>query len=207
MSCRLIKSLPDWLGQLNVLQVLHLEECSGRMGLPASMRGRTALQKLHLGLTGVEVHDVEVHDVDEGVGLVEERSDAEPPAKRVRREQDARTRACEMYQARLVEVKKEHEEERERRESATRSAVEARVKEKLAKVAQAFECACCFQTLGGRSVAFKPCGHTYCNRASCASAHAVECRECREPVTGRVELFGALGDVRSARAAGGAVAD
>ena len=148
-----------------------------------------------------------MHDVDGGVSAVEERGDAEPPAKRVRREQDARTRVCEMYQDRLVEVKKEHEEEGERRQSAMRSAVDAKVRDKLAEVAQAFECACCFEIFGERSVALTPCGHTYCNRTLCASASAVECPECREPVAGRVELFGALGDVRSALAAGGAVAD
>lgn len=69
-------------------------------------------------------------------------------------------RVCEMYQARLLELKKEREEEGERRESALRSAVEAQVKEKLAEVAQAFECACCFETLGQGSVAFTPCGRS-----------------------------------------------
>jgi hypothetical protein len=154
-----------------------------------------------------EVRGVEVHDVEAGVIRVEERGDQEPPAKRVRREQDARKSLCQVYQARLVEVKKEHKEEGERRQSAMKSAVDATVKEKLAEVAQAFECACCFEIFGERSVAFAPCGHTYCNRASCPSACAVECPECREPVAGRVVLFGALGDVRSSLAAGGATAD
>ena len=62
----------------------------------------------------LQVRGVEVHDVDGGVSAVEERGDAEPPAKRVRREQDARTRVCEMYQDRLVEGKTEHKEEGKR---------------------------------------------------------------------------------------------
>jgi len=155
----------------------------------------------------LQVRGLEVYDVDAWGSRVEERSDVEPPAERVRREQDVRMRECEMYQARLVEVKKEHEQEGERRQSATRSAVEAKVKEKLAEVARTFECVCCFETLGEGSVAFSPCGHTYCNRPRCASAQAVECPECRMPVEGRVELFGSLRDVRSALAAGGAMAD
>ena len=52
-----------------------------------------------------------------------------------------------------------------------------------------------------------PCGHTYCNRASCASAQAVECPECRQAVAGRVVLFGALANVKAALAAGGAIAE
>ena len=38
------------------------------------------------------VRGVEVHDVEAGVSMVEERGEEEPPAKRVRREQDARAR-------------------------------------------------------------------------------------------------------------------
>ena len=52
-----------------------------------------------------------------------------------------------------------------------------------------------------------PCGHTYCNRASCASVQAVECPKCRQAVAGRVVLFGALANVKAALAAGGAIAD
>ena len=66
--------------------------------------------------------------------------------------------------------------------------------------------ACCFETLGERSEAFTPCGHTYCNRACCLSAQAVECPECRQAVAGRVVLFGALANVEAALAAGGAMA-
>ena len=49
--------------------------------------------------------------------------------------------------------------------------------------------------------------HTYCKRASFASAQAVECPECRQAVAGRVVLFGALAKVKSALAAGGSIAD
>ena len=59
---------------------------------------------------------------------------------------------CEMYQTRLVEVKKERTEGEERRQSAMKSVIEFKEKEKLAEVAEAFECACCFETLGERSV-------------------------------------------------------
>ena len=51
-----------------------------------------------------------------------------------------------------------------------------------------------------------PCGHTYCNGASCLSAQAVECPECRQAVEGRVGLFGALANVK-ALATGGSIAD
>jgi hypothetical protein len=83
----------------------------------------------------------------------------------------------------------------------------AEVKEKVAQVSQVFEHACCFQTLGEGSVAFTPCGHTYCNRASCLSAQETECPECRQAMAGRVVLFGALANVKAALAAGGAIAD
>ena len=172
----------------------------------AELRAQLGAQALHhaqvvekyeqeLVALRLQVRGVEVFDVDSGVWGMEELSDAEPPAKRVRREQDARRRVCQMYQTRLVEVKKEHKEGEERRQSAMKSAIDTKVKEKLAEVAEAFECACCFETLGERSVAFLPCGHTYCNRASCLSAQAVECPECRQGVVGRVVLFGALANV------------
>ena len=146
----------------------------------------------------LEVRGVKVFDVDSGAWAMEER-DFELSAKRVRREQDARTRVCEMYQARLVKVKKEHE----RRESAMKNTVDEKMKEKLAEVAQAFECACCFETLGERSLAFKPCGHAFCNGACCLSAQAVECPECRQAVVGRVVPFGALANAEAALAVGG----
>ena len=127
-----------------------------------------------------------------------EEGDLELYVKRVRRKQDVRT----MYQARLVEVK-EHEKEGERRESAMKNTVDEKMKEKLAEVAQGFACACCFETLGERSLAFKPCGHAFCNGACCLSAQAVECPECRQAVVGRVVPFGALANAEAALAVGG----
>jgi hypothetical protein len=147
-----------------------------------------------------EVRGVEVHDVEAGVSRVEERGEQEPPAKRVRLEQDARARVCGMYAARLVAVKKEAVEAEERRESMMKSAVEAKVqdavREAMDRVAEAMECALCFETLGSGSVALS-CGHTYCNRAGCESASVSTCPECRQPVTGRVRLFGPLANVES----------
>jgi len=90
-----------------------------------------------------EVRGVEVHDVEAGVSTVEERREEEPPAKRVRREQNARARVCGMYAARLVAVKQEQVEEGARRQAALKSEVDAKVKEALARVARAMECACC----------------------------------------------------------------
>ena len=128
---------------------------------------------------------------------------SEPPAKRVRREQDARARVSDMYKERLMEVKKEQSEEGERRRAALKGEVDAEVRKALTEVAQAMECACCFETLGEGSVALLPCGHTYCNRASCASAQAAECPECRQAVAGRVALFGVLANVKAALAGAG----
>ena len=98
------------------------------------MRSACESKDRELAALRLQVRGVEVHDVDAGVRLIEDRGDAEPPAKRVRREQDARMRVCEMYQARLVEVKKEREEEGERRQSTMRSTIDAKVKEKVAQV-------------------------------------------------------------------------
>jgi hypothetical protein len=61
----------------------------------------------------------------------------------VRREQNARARVCGMYAARLVAVKQEQVEEGARRQAALKSEVDAKVKEALARVARAMECACC----------------------------------------------------------------
>ena len=58
-----------------------------------------------------------------------------------------------------------------------------------------------------RTVAFLPCGHTYCNRAFCLSAQGVECPECRQGVPGRVVLFGALANVQAALSADCAMGD
>jgi hypothetical protein len=65
---------------------------------------------------------------------------------------------------------------------------------RLNEIALALECGCCFEKLGAGSVSFG-CGHTYCNRPDCASRSVETCPECRQPVTTRVELFGALPDV------------
>ena len=73
------------------------------------------------------------------------------------------------------------------------------------RVAEAMECACCLETLGEGSVALLPCGHTYCNRASCASAQVAKCPECLQAVEGRVALFGALANVEAALSGGGGV--
>jgi hypothetical protein len=94
------------------------------------MRSACESKDRELAALRLQVRGVEVHDVDAGVGLIEERGDAEPPAKRARREQDAHTRV----QARLVEVKKEREEEGERRQSTMRSTIDAKVKEKVVQV-------------------------------------------------------------------------
>ena len=76
--------------------------------------------------------------------------------------------------------------------------VDAEVKEALAQVAEAIECACCLEPLApGSAVAFN-CGHTYCNRATCVSSSQTLCPECRQVVTARVPLFGALSNVSTA---------
>ena len=110
-----------------------------------------------------------------------------------------------MYEERLAEVKSEQVEEGERRRAALKGEVDAKVREARTQVAEAMECACCFETLGEGSVALLPCGHTYCNRASCGSPHVAECPECRQAVAGRVALFGALASVEAmlAGASGG----
>ena len=94
-------------------------------------------------------------------------------------------------------------EEGARRQAALKSEVDAKVREALERVARAMECACCFETLGEGSVALLPCGHTYCNRAACASARVTECPECRQAVAGRVALFGALANVEAVLAGAG----
>ena len=101
-----------------------------------------------------------------------------------------------------MEVKREHGEERaagaavhsELRASVD-AKVQAAVKEALAQVADALECACCFQRLAPGAAVALECGHTYCNRAACASSSVTECPECRRPIGARVPLFGALANV------------
>ena len=64
-----------------------------------------------------EAHGVEVLDVDAGVMRLEVREDAEPPAKRLCREQAAtavqHARVSEMYEACLIKVKQEKAEVQE----------------------------------------------------------------------------------------------
>jgi hypothetical protein len=103
-----------------------------------------------------------------------------------------------------IEVKKEVMEEEQqghtRRHAKLQSVVEAKIQEsaelrgRLNDIALAFECTLCFEKLGAGSVSFG-CGHTYCNRATCASRLVDTCPECRLPVASRVQLFGALPDV------------
>jgi hypothetical protein len=45
--------------------------------------------------------------------------------------------------------------------------VKAAVKEALAQVADALECACCFEPLAPGTAVALECGHTYCNRQAC----------------------------------------
>ena len=73
--------------------------------------------------------------------------------------------------------------------------VQAAVQEALAQVADALECACCLERLAPGAAVALECGHTYCNRAACASSHVAACPECRQPIGARVQLFGALPNV------------
>ena len=85
--------------------------------------------------------------------------------------------------------------------SELRASVDAKVqaavtvKEALAQVADALECACCLERLAPGAAVALECGHTYCNRAACASSSVKECPECRRPIGARVPLFGALANV------------
>jgi hypothetical protein len=96
-------------------------------------------------------------------------------------------------------VKKEHVEERVVRHSERRASVDAKmkaaVKETLAQVATALECAYCFEHLAPGAAVALGCGHTYCNRPACPSSLAMECPECRQPIGARVPLFGPLVNV------------
>jgi hypothetical protein len=103
-----------------------------------------------------------------------------------------------------IEVKKEVMDEQKnehvRRHAELQSVVEAKISEatelrgRLNDIGLALECGCCFKKLGSGSVTLG-CGHTYCNRPTCASSLAETCPECRLPVTTRVKLFGALPDI------------
>jgi hypothetical protein len=143
---------------------------------------------------------VEVIDVEAGVTrIVVEEAGASPPWKRMRKEQAASARVIGALQERLVEVKRKHVEERVVRHSELRASVDAKVKEAvkeaLAKVAEALECACCLGPLAPGTAAALECGHTYCNRQTCASSSVTKCPECRQPIGLRVPLFGARANV------------
>jgi hypothetical protein len=146
-------------------------------------------------------YGVEVLDVDAGVTRVVEEAGAgaEPPLKRMRLEQAAGARVVGALQERLVAVKKEQVEERATRHSELRASVDAKVKaavkEALAQVADALECACCFEPLAPGTAVALECGHTYCNRQACASSSVTACPECRQPIGARVPLFGVLANV------------
>ena len=146
-------------------------------------------------------YGVEVLDVDAGVTRVVEEAGAgaEPPLKRMRLEQAASERLLGALQERLVAVKKEQVEERATRHSELRASVDAKVKaavkEALAQVADALECACCFEPLAPGTAVALECGHTYCNRQACASSSVTACPECRQPIGARVPLFGVLANV------------
>ena len=149
-------------------------------------------------------YGVEVTDVETGVTrvVVEEGAGAAPRRKRLRQAQAESARVIAAAQERLVEVKREHGEERaagaavhsELRASVD-AKVQAAVKEALAQVADALECACCLERLAPGAAVALECGHTYCNRAVCASSKVRECPECRQPIGARVPLFGALANV------------
>ena len=149
-------------------------------------------------------YGVEVTDVETGVThvVVEEGAGAAPRRKRLRQAQADSARVIAAAQERLVQVKREHGEERaagaavhsELRASVD-AKVQAAVKEALAQVADALECACCLERLAPGAAVALECGHTYCNRAACASSSVKECPECRRPIGARVPLFGALANV------------
>ena len=165
------------------------------------IRGKDAeIARLHALAYGVEVTDVETGVTS--VVVEEAGAGAAPPRKRLRLQQKASAWVIAAAQERLVEVKREHGEERAASaavHSELRASVDAKVqaavKEALAQVADALECACCLEHLApGAAVAFE-CGHTYCNRAACASSSATACPECRRPIGARVPLFGVLPNV------------
>ena len=73
--------------------------------------------------------------------------------------------------------------------------VQEAVKEALAKVAEALECACCLEPLASGTAVALECGHTYCNRQTRASSSVTKCPECRHPIGVHVPLFGVLANV------------
>ena len=73
--------------------------------------------------------------------------------------------------------------------------VKAAVKEALAQVADALECACCLEPLAPGAAVALDCGHTYCHRQACASSSVTACPQCRQPIGARVPLSGVLANV------------
>ena len=143
-------------------------------------------------------YGVEVIDVDTGVTrlVVQEQAEgAAPPRKRMRQAQAESARVIAGAQERLVEVKREHAEERASADAKVHAAVKEAVTGALAQVAEALECACCLQRLAPGAAVALECGHTYCNRAACASSSVAACPECQRPIGARVPLFGALSSV------------
>jgi hypothetical protein len=129
------------------------------------------------------------------VEILEGRSGDSSTAQKARGQKQDAMQMVRDLQAR-IEVKKEvMEEEQQRVQHARRHAQEAtELRGRLNDIVLAFECTLCFETLGAGSVSFG-CGHTYCNRPTCASRLVDSCPECSCPVTARVQLFGALPDV------------
>jgi len=162
------------------------------------IRGKDAeIAHLRALAYGVEVMDVETSATR--VVVEEAGAGAAPPRKRLRQAQAESARTMAAVQERLVAVKKEHAEEKAAVHSELRASVDAKVqaavKETLAQVADALECACCLERLAPGAAVALECGHTYCNRAGCASSSVTVCPECRRPIGARVPLFGALASV------------
>ena len=122
----------------------------------------------------------------------------------MRKEQAASGRVIGAFQEQPVKAKKEHAEERVARHLELSASVDAKVKvavkEALAKVAEALEGTCCLERARSEGLrelwhSSLQCGHTYCNRRTCASSSVTACPGCRQPIGMRVPLFGALANV------------
>ena len=137
--------------------------------------------------------------MDAGVTRVvkEAGAGAESPLKRMRLEQAASARGRSTAGAAVGGEGAGRGEAT--RHSELRSSVDAKVKaavkEALAQVADALECACCFEPLAPVAAVALECGHTYCNRQACASSSVTACPECWQPIGARVPLFGVLANV------------
>jgi hypothetical protein len=192
----------DQLGRLCGREMRSREEATRRLEAAVGARDEAIRSKdAEIGRLRRLAYGVEVLDVDAGVTRVVEEAGAgaEPTLKRMRLEQAASARVVVALQERLVAVKKEQVEERATRRSELRASVDAKVKaavkEALEQVADALECACCFEPLAPGAAVALECGHTYCNRQACASSSVTECPECRQPIGARVPLFGVLANV------------